>query len=44
MRSRKEKNISKLEISEIDRGIICIKETSKKLRVQVEGVEEKIAE
>ncbi|CAB4380333.1 uncharacterized protein OCT59_020347 [Rhizophagus irregularis] len=44
IRSRKEKNISKLEISEIDRGIICIKETRKKLHTQVESVEEKIAD
>ena len=43
MRSKKEKNIPKLEFTESDRGIICIKETSKKLRIQVEDVEEKIA-
>ncbi|RIA87704.1 Snf7-domain-containing protein [Glomus cerebriforme] len=44
MRSRKDKNISKLEISEVDRGIICIKETSRKLHIQIEGVEEKITD
>ncbi|CAG8618532.1 2644_t:CDS:2 [Funneliformis mosseae] len=44
MRSKKEKYLSKLEFTKSDRGIICIKETSKKLRKQVEDVEIKMAD
>ncbi|CAI2170211.1 10918_t:CDS:2 [Funneliformis geosporum] len=44
IRSKKEKYLSKLEFTKSDRGIICIKETSKKLRKQVEDVENKMAD